>query len=193
MNRYRSLDTIYAVQFTGEPILDVTCHGTPADVQAHGCDASRKQHTHVHTQATGGMTVLKPGDWIYPVPGGPWGVASDGRFRGSWEVPAPIPAMTAVPASEPVELPSVVLFPEAVPQAAVAPGADFEVRHYADGTTASGAGPLPVVSPSGAPAVSTIGETSVSAGPVTLGPAAPALFTGDTATPSTPQGAVAGE
>lgn len=88
MITYRSKDTIQAVQFTGDAIPDITCGGSPAEVQANGCDSSRKQHLHVHTQAIGGMTVLQPSDWIFAVPGGPWGTASDGKFRAHWEVPA---------------------------------------------------------------------------------------------------------
>ena len=101
MNRYRSLETLQAIQYLGEPIPDVTCHGTPEQVQTNGCDPSRKQHPHVHTQATGGMTVLKVGDWIFPMAGGPWGVASDARFRGSWEVPAAAPLVVAAQAEAP--------------------------------------------------------------------------------------------
>lgn len=88
MTTYRSTQTIQAVQFTGTAIPEITCGGSPAEVQSNGCDSSRKQHIHVHTQAIGGMTVLQPGDWIFAVPGGPWGTASDAKFRAHWEVPA---------------------------------------------------------------------------------------------------------
>lgn len=87
MKLYRSLEHIKAVQYTGDPIPDVTCSGSAEEVQKHGCDPSRKHLLHVHTQAIGGMTVLSPGDWIYPVQGGPFAVAKDARFRGHWEVP----------------------------------------------------------------------------------------------------------
>lgn len=94
MTRYRSKETISAVQFTGTHIPDVTCAGSSTDKDtrdaaryAAGCDSSRAHHLHVHTQAIGGMTVLKPSDWIFPVSGGPWGTASDEKFRGHWEVP----------------------------------------------------------------------------------------------------------
>lgn len=90
MTIYRSLQTIQAEQFTGTAVPDVTCGGSPEEVAANGCDSSRKQHLHVHTQATGGMTVLKPGDWIFPLIGGPWGVANDEKFRAHWEVPASV-------------------------------------------------------------------------------------------------------
>lgn len=85
--RYRSLETIEAVQYTGDTIPGVTCSGSDAEVQEHGCDSSRKRHTHVHTTATGGMTVLKESDWVFPMPGGPFGTASDAKFRSHWEVP----------------------------------------------------------------------------------------------------------
>lgn len=226
MERYRSLQTIEAVQFTGTAIPDVTCHGTPEEVTTNGCDSSRKQHPHVHTKETGGMHVLIPGDWIYPVSGGPWAVATDALFRASWEVPGASPseeqpetasapdsveqilsqyglppikkirkALTAfetpaktldqmlaeagLPSAEEIqaviadEAAGKVLTPEspvgvdAVSVAAELKNAipNYEVRHYSDGTTASGPGPLPEVSPTGAPAVSTVTQTSVQAGP----------------------------
>lgn len=92
MNTYRSLNTIQAVQFTGDPIHGVTCGGSESEVFANGCDSSRKQHIHVHANVTGGMVVLQPGDWIFPVSGGPWGVASNAKFCGAWEVPDVKPA-----------------------------------------------------------------------------------------------------
>ena len=146
MNRYRSLETIQAVQYLGEPIPGVTCHGSEDEVRANGCDSSRKIHPHVHTQAIGGMTVLKTGDWIFPLPGGPFGVASDTRFRGSWEVPAPEPVLTPVIGAETVELPTV--------SAEASTSKVVEIPQ-----------PAPLVTP---------------------GPAAPALFTGNTATPPAP-------
>lgn len=94
MTTYRSKETIYAVQFTGTYIPGVTCDGSSTDKDtrdaaryAAGCDSSRAHHLHVHTQETGGMHVLKPGDWVFPVIGGPLGVASDEKFRAHWEVP----------------------------------------------------------------------------------------------------------
>ena len=125
MNTYRSLETIKAVQFTGDPIPDVTCHGTPEQVQANGCDSSRKLHPHVHTQATGGMTILKPGDWIYPVPGGPFAVASDAKFRAHWEVPAPEAAPAAPTFPESVPGP-VDLAPATAPEVVTFPTPDFK-------------------------------------------------------------------
>ena len=99
MNTYRSLNTIQAVQYTGDPLPGITCEGgnesldpiaRHAAVMAAGCDSSRKHLPHVHANVTGGMVVLQPGDWIFPVQGGPWGVASDAKFRSYWEVPAPV-------------------------------------------------------------------------------------------------------
>lgn len=94
MTTYRSKETIQAVQFQGSPLPGVTCDGSSLDKDtreaakyAAGCDPSRAHHLHVHTQDTGGMKVLKPGDWIFPLIGGPWGTASDEKFRGHWEVP----------------------------------------------------------------------------------------------------------
>ena len=92
MTTYRSLETLQAVQYTGAPIEGVTCSGTPEEVQKHGCDSSRKHLPHVHTQAVGGMTVLAPGMWIFPLHGGPFGVAPDVRFRSNWEVPKEVVA-----------------------------------------------------------------------------------------------------
>ena len=95
MKTYRSLETIQAVQFQGDPIPGVTCHGSAEEVQANGCDASRKNHPHVHTMDTGGMKVLQKGDWVFPVRGGPFGVASDEKFRSHWEVPVHVEAPPA--------------------------------------------------------------------------------------------------
>ena len=202
MNTYRSTQTIEAQQFTGEPIPDVTCGGSPDEVQAHGCDSSRKHLPHVHTQAIGGMTVLKPGDWIFPVHGGPWGVATDARFRSSWEVPAPLAAVPPSAVTKPEVPASATTFPADSPVPVVPAGirperlaprlpatvdmirpvdatqkdpvdatqkdpVDYKIRHYTDGTTASGTGLLPETSPAGAPAVSTVGENSVRPGPAT--------------------------
>ena len=102
MNAYRSLQTIEAEQYLGTPIAGVTCEATNIDpnvaeraVMAAGCDSSRKHLPHVHTQAIGGMNVLKVGDWIFPVRGGPFGVASDKTFRQSWEVESATELTTA--------------------------------------------------------------------------------------------------
>jgi hypothetical protein len=212
MKTYRSKQTIEAVQFLGAPIEGVTCQGTPAERQVHGCDSSRAHLLHVHTKDTGGMKVLKPGDWIFPELNGPWGTKSDAGFRSFWEVPpekTPVepevsavagtfPADSEVPVADPVVSPLPPREPSTVDnipvsqiaanaQAAVdpswktlqeqsatpTPGAPvvivpepaYEIRHYTDGTTASGTGPLPLESPGGAPAVSTVGETSVTPGP----------------------------
>lgn len=98
MNTYRSLSVIKAVQYTGSPIEDVTCGGTEKDYREKGCDNSRRHLPHVHTAEVGGLTALRPGDWIYPIFGGPFGVVSDEKFRGGYEVPAE----PVVPADEPV-------------------------------------------------------------------------------------------
>lgn len=109
---YRSFETIQAVQYLGEPIPEITCLSNSPDEkaavkarEAAGCDGSRYKHPHVHTKATGGMTVLKHGDWIFPVPGGPFGVSSDGTFRAHWEVdyssrPVVVPAPVLIPVVE---------------------------------------------------------------------------------------------
>lgn len=97
MNTYRSLSVIKAVQYTGSPIPDVTCGGSDHEHREKGCDSSRRYHLHVHTAAVGGMTVLKPGDWIYPVSGGPFAVAADDKFRQGFEVPAPMTAPMTEP------------------------------------------------------------------------------------------------
>lgn len=85
---YRSLQTIDALQYTGDPIPEVTCSGVDDDYQKNGCDGTRKHLPHVHTRALGGLTVLKPGDWIMPEQGGPFDVASDEKFQANWEVKA---------------------------------------------------------------------------------------------------------
>lgn len=97
MTSYRSLTTIQAVQYAGEPLPGITCEGSDQEMKDNGCDSSRRQLRHVHANVTGGMVVLKPGDFIFPMPGGPWGVSSDERFQASWEVPAPAPAPAVVP------------------------------------------------------------------------------------------------
>lgn len=116
MNTYRSHSTIDAVQYTGVAIEGITCGGSDAEFAARGCDPSRRKHTHVHTAATGGITVLQPGDWIYPIPGGPWGVAGDQKFRGHWEVPSIVEDLKAIDdiLAEP-EAPEVVPTPEVAP------------------------------------------------------------------------------
>lgn len=86
---YRSLETIKAVQYKGDPIPDVTCSGTGKDLEKNGCDPSRRLLPHVHTAATGGMTPLRADDWIIPVRGGPFMVSSDAHFRVHWEVSEP--------------------------------------------------------------------------------------------------------
>lgn len=112
MTKYRSLETLEAVQYLGVPIPGVTCDGDSEDAvirakarETHGCDSSRGNHPHVHTQAVGGMSVLVPGMWIFPIRGGPWGVAADARFRGSWEVPKPAEALPPAPAPKSSTLP----------------------------------------------------------------------------------------
>lgn len=133
MNTFRSRATQEAVQYLGEPIPDVVCDG---DFAEHGCDHSRKHLPHVHSKQTGGMTMLRVGDWIMPQKGGPFVVASDADFRSYFEVPA-----EAIPADK------------AIPDDSPAPGI-YEVKHYTDGAVASGTGPLPLISPAGAPEVS---------------------------------------
>lgn len=92
MDRYRLLETVAAVQYTGWAIPDVTCEGTDPQYAQHGCDSSRRYVHHAHTQAVGGMTVLQPGDWILPVPGGPFRVVPDAEFRSVVEVPEVVEA-----------------------------------------------------------------------------------------------------
>lgn len=101
MQRYRSLESKEAVQYLGEPIPDVTCEGTGDQKMVNGCDPSRAHLPHVHTAATGGLTCLKPGDWIMPIVGGPFVAVSDGLFRSYFEVPPPSPGLFLVPAPEP--------------------------------------------------------------------------------------------
>ena len=123
MTKYRSLQTIEAIQYTGTPIADVTCEPlADANEEAqrrekNGCDTNRAHLTHVHTNVPGGLTVLKHGDWISRVPGGPFTAIPDLQFRTNWEVStatpkpepdggktvtAPAPAKVAAPA-EPAE------------------------------------------------------------------------------------------
>ncbi len=94
MTTYRSKQTISAVQFQGAEIPGVTCHGGGDEPIArakvrmdNGCDSSRAHLPHVHANVTGGMQILSPGWWIFPVDGGPWGACTDEKFRASWEVP----------------------------------------------------------------------------------------------------------
>lgn len=84
MTTYRSLATLDAIQYHGEPIPGVTCDGNR---DKYGCDSSRAHLTHVHTRAIGGITVLKDGDWIMRSDGGPFAVAEDAEFRKCYEVP----------------------------------------------------------------------------------------------------------
>lgn len=120
MTTYRSKETISAIQFQGTPIAGVTCDASSLDKDtreaakyANGCDSSRAHHLHVHTMATGGMTVLKPSDWIFALVGGPWGTASDEKFRSHWEVPevAAVESATApaAPVTEPAPPPQKTL------------------------------------------------------------------------------------
>lgn len=87
MERYRKLETVQAVQYLGDPIPDVTCEGTREQRAVNGCDNTRGHLPHVHTLAIGGLTVLKKGNWIEPVAGGPFQVWSNARFRAYHEVP----------------------------------------------------------------------------------------------------------
>lgn len=87
MQSYRSKQTIQAVQYKGDPIPDVTCAGGADERIKNNCAPMFAHLPHVHTKATGGLTCLKPGDWIVPERGGPFAVASDARFRTSYEVP----------------------------------------------------------------------------------------------------------
>ncbi len=100
MQTYRSKQTLEAVQFTGTAIPGVTCDGSSLDKDtreaakfANGCDSSRAHLLHVHTKDTGGMKVLKPSDWIFPVEAGPFGVADDAKFQSHWEVPGTQPVV----------------------------------------------------------------------------------------------------
>ncbi len=102
MKSYRSTATIRAVQYLHEAIPGIVCYGLPADLKEHGCDSSRKHQPHVHTTATGGMTVLKKGDWIMPVAGGPFEVSSDKNFRAGWDV-EPVKEPVATDDAEPAE------------------------------------------------------------------------------------------
>lgn len=112
MTFYRSLEVIKAVQYTGEDIPGVTCSGTDEEFRANGCDPSRRRHIHVHTQAIGGMTVLQSGDWIFPLPGGPFGVASDQKFCGRWEVPVIAPEPFAAEPALPEPSPAPTILPD---------------------------------------------------------------------------------
>ncbi len=105
MNSYRSLSTIDAIQYTGAPIDGVTCSGSNEDYREKGCDNSRRHLPHVHTLTVGGITVLQPGDWIFRVVGGPFGVASDAKFRASWQVIDDRSDLPELPDLPPVELP----------------------------------------------------------------------------------------
>lgn len=91
MNSYRSLQTHLAIQYVGEPIPGVTCEGTEEQRKVNGCEGSRGHMPHVHTTSVGGLDVLRPGDWIMPVDGGPFCRVPDGMFRLYWEVPPPVP------------------------------------------------------------------------------------------------------
>lgn len=116
MTHYRSKTTLEAVQYTGQPIPDVTCEGDSTDKdrreaarQRNGCDGNRAHLPHVHTQVVGGLSPLILGMWVFPVIGGPFGVASDAKFRASWEVPEPavdVPTPEPVVEPEPTKLPS---------------------------------------------------------------------------------------
>lgn len=97
MQAYRSTATSLAVQYTGEPIPDVTCGGSSPDEtirhaarQLNGCDPSRAHMPHVHTAEVGGLGVVTPGCWIMPVRGGPFCVVEDAQFRAHFEVPEPV-------------------------------------------------------------------------------------------------------
>lgn len=92
MPDYRSKATITADQYVGEVIPDVICDGNR---DKHGCDGSRAHMPHVHTRANGGITVVKPGDWIVAVRGGPFDVYPDGMFRSLYEVPEHEPPVAA--------------------------------------------------------------------------------------------------
>ncbi len=94
MTTYRSKATIEAVQYTGAHLPGIMCDGGSGDEttsrnarMANGCDGTRAHLPHVHANVTGGMQVLAPGWWIFPVEGGPWGACTDEKFRSSWEVP----------------------------------------------------------------------------------------------------------
>lgn len=125
MNHYRSLQTIEAIQYTGTPIPGVTCE-PQADAKAeaerrknNGCDTARAHLPHVHANVSGGLVVLKEGDWITPVYGGPFAVLADDYFRANWEVPITIMEPTPI-----AEVPP----PEKTPESGKAITADKPVQ-----------------------------------------------------------------
>lgn len=121
---YRSLSVIEAIQYAGIPIPDVTCEPkTEAEEEAkrrrdNGCDTTRAHLAHVHSNTPGGLTVLKDGDWITRVAGGPFAVISDVQFRVNFEVPSGIvPAEDLPEDGQAVVLaPAPVIEPEPVPE-----------------------------------------------------------------------------
>lgn len=95
MTIFRSRQTIEAVQYTGTPIADITCEPRADDKE----EAERRKNCHsvtsaphVHAAVPGGLAALKEGDWITPVPGGPFAVITDAQFRANWEVQESAPA-----------------------------------------------------------------------------------------------------
>lgn len=109
MQPYRKLETRLAVQYQGDPIPDVTCEATEKQLEVNGCGSdSRRIHPHVHTMSVGGLDVLRPGDWIMPVPGGPFCRVDDATFRSYFEVPAAeVPAAPAPLIATPESAPPV--------------------------------------------------------------------------------------
>lgn len=105
MNRYRKLESMEAVQYTGEPLPGITCEGTPEQRNANGCDNTRAHLPHIHSKSMGGLDVVKPGDWIMPVLGGPFCRVPDGMFRQHFEVPGPVEVVVPVVETAPLALP----------------------------------------------------------------------------------------
>jgi hypothetical protein len=108
MKTYRSKQTIQAVQYLGDPIPGITCHGTEAERMKSGCDSSRCHLPHIHTKAVGGMTVLRVGDWIFEEDDGPFAMKHDAGFRAFWEVPedASEPVVAPIPTPAATEKPA---------------------------------------------------------------------------------------
>lgn len=157
MDKYRKFETTTAVQYSGEPIPDVTCEGTREQRDVNGCDNTRGHLPHVHTRSIGGLTVLQKGDWIQPVVGGPFQVWSDANFRAYHEVPDLTGGGTALT------------------------GIDGPVLVPAPEPAASGPGPVLVPAPK--PAVPAPGAISAASGPVGATGAAPGPAGGTGAPP----------
>lgn len=115
MTRYRKLESMEAVQYTGETIPGVTCEGTEEQRRANGCDNTRAHMPHIHSRSMGGLDVVKPGDWIMPVPGGPFCRVTDGMFRQHFEVPEEVAPVEVAVAQGIDTAPPVDTAPSALP------------------------------------------------------------------------------